>query len=96
MCINFMSLFLSSIFQLHYVICFKAKDKFPCEWFYSILFCKQNNQHKCKLYLPASLNKVQRLVSNSCTPPEGPECDARDKSKQTTALPSIFLTFFPL
>lgn len=41
-------------------------------------------------------NKMQRLASNCYTLPEGPECDAQQKSEQTAALPSIHLTFFPL
>lgn len=41
-------------------------------------------------------NKMQRLASNCYTFPEGPECDAQQKSEQTVALPSIHLTFFPL
>lgn len=39
-------------------------------------------------------NKMQRLASNCYTLPEGPECDAQQKSEQTAALPSIHLTFF--
>lgn len=44
---------------------------------------------------PAPPDKVQRLVSNYCAPPEGSECDASQKAEQTAALPSIRLTFFP-
>lgn len=41
---------------------------------------------------PPPANKGQRLVSNCCVPPEGPECDAQDESEQTVALLSVCLT----
>lgn len=67
------------------MFCFEAKERFPCEW--SIKISILYTHHRCKLYFPAALN----LVSNC---PEGPECDAREKSEQTAALPSIYLTVF--